>query len=233
MTVHVDVAFCGQAQLSAGRDNALGIEGLVISQIDGMQGIPQAHKFLLDSAIGVLVLATVLPQVGIGTGVEKRGEQARSEHLLDSILHLGRQVVAAQAVQAIQVAVDFSRIGHRAVDVVEVADDELCPIDELVELLGLVAHRLAVGIIEGKHHFDVGGDCGVGQFHDQVVDGRHSRQQMRPGIGIGEFLFQVMGKELPAAAVGKDKAIVLKALRLKVISCHLLEKRKHYLVVSF
>jgi hypothetical protein len=41
-----------------------------------------------------------------------------------------------------------------------------------------------------------------------------------------------MGKELAATAVGKDEAIVLKALRLKVISCHLLEKRKHYLVFS-
>ena len=179
MTVHVDVAFGSQTQLPAGRDNTLFIKCLVIKRIDGVQGIPQAHKLLLDNAIGVLVTDTMLPQVGIGTGIEKCREQALAENLFDGLLNFGGQIVAAQTVQAVQIAVYFACVGHRAVDVVEVIDDELGPVNELVELLSLVTHCLAIGIIEREHHLDVGSDRGVRQFHNQVVDGRHPRQQVR------------------------------------------------------
>ena len=232
ISVHVDVLFGRQPQLSARRNHPLLPQCTMILRIDGMQGIPQAHKFLFDSAFWLFSLATSLPQVGIGTGVEKCGEQARSEYPLDRLLHLGRQIVAAQAVQAIEVAVDFPCIGHRAVDVVKVADNELGPIDELIKRLRPVAHRLAIGIIEGEHHLNVGGNGGTGQLGDQVIDGRHPRQQMRLDRGCSKFPLHIVGEELTATTIGKDETIVLKTLSLKVISCHLLEKRFHNSVVS-
>ena len=59
--------------------------------------------------------------------------------------------------QVIQVLIHLVGIGQRLVDVVKVADDELRPVNELIKLLSGITHSLAIGIIEGKHHLDVGG----------------------------------------------------------------------------
>ena len=174
----------------------------------------------------------MLPQVGLGTGVEKGREQVHAEDASHLGLDLGREVVAAQVVEVIQIAVDLSCIGQRAVDIVKVTYDELSPVDEFVELLGNVAHGAAIGIIEGKYHLDVAGDGGIGQLGHELVDGCHTRHQVgfhRCGAPVSgnEFLLQVVCEELSAAAVGEHEAIVFKPLDIKVMTCDLLQKGIH------
>jgi hypothetical protein len=48
-----------------------------------------------------------------------------------------------------------------------------------------------------------------------------------PLVGSQQFLLEVVGKELSATAVGEDKAVILKALRLKVVLCHLTKECFH------
>ena len=132
--------------------------------------------------------------------------------------------------QVTQVLVDIGSIGKRFVDIVEVTDDELCPIDELVKLLRRIAHRLAIGIIEGEHHLDVGCRHRACQLGEQFVNRRHMGQQMRNRLALGradQRPLEVMGEKLTAATVGKDKAVILKTLSLKIILHYLLKKRNH------
>ena len=150
-----------------------------------MESIPQTEKFLLDNTIAArtaIGTSPMPPQVGIGTGIKECGEQTLAEDFLHRLLHLRRQIVAAQAVQVVQVGVYLSGIGHRAVNIVEVADDDLRPIDEFVKRLSPVTHHAAIGVIEGKYHLNVGSGSGVRQLGEQVVDGGHPRQQMRTSV---------------------------------------------------
>ena len=71
--------------------------------INREQRVPQADEFLFHNTIGTGRVASgpMLPQVGIGTGIKESGEQAVAEHFLDRLLHLGGEVVAAQATKAV------------------------------------------------------------------------------------------------------------------------------------
>ena len=134
--------------------------------------------------------------------------------------------------KVLKVLVYLRRIGHRTVDVVKVTDNEVCPVDELVKLLRLVTHRLAIGVIEGEYHLDVAGRHGASEFGNEFIDRGHTGHQVRAHdaralVGRHQFLLQVMGKELAATTVREDKAIILKVLRLEVMVCYLLQKRFH------
>ena len=147
----------------------------MIAVVNGLQRIPQIHKLALDTVVKLgislrrlLVIET--PQRRVGIGVKKSGTQTLAEDFPQFFLHLGRQIVAAQVVQVFEIAVDFVGIGERAVNIVEVADNELRPIDEFVKLLGFVAHCLTIGIIEGEGHLDVRCHNGTGQVGNQLAD---------------------------------------------------------------
>ena len=160
------------------------------------------------------------------------GAQALAKDFPEFLFHLRREVIAAQVVQVLKVLIDFVGIGKRAVNIVEVTDYQLRPIDEFVKFLSLVAHGLAIGVIEGKGHLNVGSYNGASQVGHQLVDGRDTRQQMRPGravapVGSDQFLLQVVGEKLATAAVGKDKAVVLKAISPEVVTGDLLQKWSH------
>ena len=228
MTVHVNVLLGCQAQLPAWRDHVFLFKRFMISLIDGMQGIPQAHEFLFNGAIKLFSTASALPQVGICTSVKKCSKQALAKDSFDRLLHLGGQIVATQAIQAIQIAVNLSSISHRTINIVEIADNELSPVNKLVERLSPVSHRLAVGIIQGKHHLNVGGNGRAGQLGDKVVDGGHPRHQVRLAGGRAKFQLHVVREKLAATTIGKNETIILKILNLKVIMRYLLEKRNHY-----
>ena len=148
-------------QLSARGDDTPLVQFLVIIAIDGGKGIPQAHELTLHLVIalfriGVRAFAVMLPQFGLGIGIKECGEQPVAEDLHHLLLDRLRQVIACQTMQVAQVLIDIVRVGQRLVDVVEVSDDELGPIDELVKLLGCVTHGATIGVIQGKHHLDIG-----------------------------------------------------------------------------
>ena len=151
--------------------------------IDAPQGVPQAHEFLFDDILfrigrGFIfilefLVMPLLPQTCLIAGIKECREQAFAENPFHLLFHIGSEVVTAQAVQVVKVAVYRMGIGKRLVNVIEVAKDELCPIDELVKLLGLTAHRLTIGLIQGENHLDVGGTDRIGQSRDKPVNRGH------------------------------------------------------------
>ena len=161
-------------QLTAASHHALVSKGLMIAVIDGLECVPQADELAFHLLLALPAVVgpgrAMLPQLGIGASVKEGREQVVAKDFTHFFLHLAREVIAAQAVQVIQVLIHLMGVGERLIDVVEVVDDELGPIDELVKLLGGIAHGLTIGIIEGKHHLDVGGGSRAGQLGDQLVD---------------------------------------------------------------
>ena len=85
--------------------------------VDAGQGIPQAdelplhHIVMLAAGLPVADGRAALPQVGIVAGVKKGSEQVLAKDFLDLFQHLGREVIAAQPVQVIKVAIDVIGIG--------------------------------------------------------------------------------------------------------------------------
>ena len=125
--------------------------------------------------------------------------------------------------QVLKITVNLTGIGERAVDIVEIADNELSPIDESVELLGLVAHHLAIGIIQGEHLFNVGCRNRPCQFGDELIDRGDTGQQT--GFAAGQRcygLLQIVGKKLAATAIGEYKTIILKAADIEIALRYLL-----------
>ena len=138
--------------------------------------------------------------------------------------------------QVFQMLIYPGRIGQRPIDIVEVTHNELCPIDELVKLLGPVTHRQTVSVIKSKHHLDVGSCYCSRQFGDKVIDGCHTGHEMghRHTLALitgDQYLLQVVGKELTTAPVRKHKAVILKTLRVHIMLCHLLQECCH--IMSF
>ena len=134
--------------------------------------------------------------------------------------------------QIIQILVDIVSIGQRTVDVVEIRYNQLSPINEPVKLLSPVAHHLTISVIERKHHLNIGGSGTASEFRDQIVDRSHTRHEMRLDdtrllVGTDQALLQVVGEELPTAAIREHKAIVFKSLNANIIAGYLLQKRIH------
>ena len=206
--------------------------------VNRLERVPQVQELTLDAIVVCCacfpcrLFVIQSPQVRVAIGVKESRAQALAKDFPEFLFHLRREVIAAQVVQVLKVLIDFVGIGKRAVNIVEVTDYQLGPIDEFIKFLSLVAHGLAVGVIEGKGHLDVGSHNGASQVGHQLVDGRDTRQQMRPGravapVGSDQFLLQVVGEKLATAAVGKDKAVVLKAISPEVVTGDLLQKWSH------
>ena len=155
----------------------------MIQVIDCRQRIPQGHELPLYPTVLLIVtgyrVVTLTPQVGIGTSVKERREQGLTEDGPDLFQHLGSEVITAQAVQVVQVLENLGGIVERLVDIVEVTDDELRPVDEFVKLLSLIAKHLTISIIQRKYHFDIGRSGSACELGDKLVDRRHTWQQMR------------------------------------------------------
>ena len=220
-----------QTQLPASSHDPFGLQHLMEGTENRFQGVPQVEKLAAHLALVIAVPIFLLtreesPQVGIGIGVKECREQVVAKDFPHLLLDLVRQVVAAQVMQVLEVTVNLAGIGQRAVNVVEIADDELRPVDKLVKLLCPVAHRGTIGVIQGEHLLDIGrGDrsCPVG---DKLVDRRHTGHETRPDAAgrSDKLMLQIMGEELAAAAVGENKAVVLKALGVEVMSGDLLQE---------
>ena len=164
-----------QAQLSSRSCYSLSFQSLVITDENILQSIPQTHELAFHHVAISLCFFRLLrteksPQRGIGTRVKEGGEKAVSKDFPYLLLHFRREIIAAQVMQVLQVLINLVNIGQRTVYIVEVTDNELCPINKLVKLLRLVSHHLAISIIEGKHHLDIGRCHRACQLGHEVVD---------------------------------------------------------------
>jgi len=183
------------------------LEDGVIGVIDGSQFVPQGHK-----AAHHLV---ALPQWGVIVGFRQHDAQ----DALDGLAHrLVGDVVGVDVAVAVEVLEKLVGVDVVHVDVLEVDEQDVAPLDEVLEAGGdalalVVDHLAAVSEVEGKQALDGGGRHQVGEVGDEGVDGDDLRHE---GGGL-QLVLQLALKELAGAAVGENEAQVFQLVGIEML----------------
>ena len=185
---------------------SLTLQVVVILAVDVGHMGPQAQESLLELAL----------VVGAEVG----------EKLADGVALAGRQVACVvELVEIAQVGENLSRRCHVLVDIVEVAEQQLAPAEEVVDGL-LVAGDARVDLMEVADELDVVGHLQLAVTAEEVADGDVGGRPQ----GTASLACQGVVEEERGALVGKDDGQPLQvgAVLLQDIVGYVFEEGGHF-----